>query len=322
MSKISFVIPCYRSEKTIEPVVKSIVSVYEQFDDYSDYEIILVNDCSPDQTFSAIEKICKENHKVIGINLSKNFGQHNAIMAGLNHVSGEVIVCLDDDGQTDPAEVPKLLKALHEGYDVVYARYPVKKHSFFRNFGSAVNELMAKWMLGKDKNLKLSSFFAMKRFISDQMISYEFPFPYLAGMILRITSNIANVEVEHRDRLSGESSYNFKKLMSLWVNGFTNFSVLPLRLFGFIGSIFSIIGAISAVFVIVRKFIYPNIPMGWTSTMVLILVVGGLNMLICSIIGEYVGRVFISLNRIPQYVIKQKLNYSEEDIEEDKNDKI
>ena len=316
MEKVSFVIPCYCSKETIADVVLSIEKIMTTTKEFT-YEVILVNDCSPDSTYETIKKVCAQHPNVCGINLAKNFGQHNAIMAGLRETSGDYIVCLDDDGQTDPGEFPKFFKKLQEGYDVVYAKYPEKKHSFFRNLGSQINEVMAKWMLGKPRHLRLSSYFIMRRFVAEQMVAYEFPFPYLAGMILRITNNIANVEIEHHDRASGESNYTFRSLIKLWINGFTNFSILPLRLFGFIGLIFALIGFTGSLYLVIRRLIHPEIPMGWTSTMVLILAVGGLIILICSLIGEYVGRIFISLNRIPQYVIKEKIDFDQQEDNEE-----
>ena len=186
---VSFVIPCYRSTLTLPNVIQEIENTMDTLEGY-EYEIVLVNDCSPDETFSVIRQLCEKNSKIKGINLAKNFGQHAALMAGFAHVKGDVVVCLDDDGQTPADEVGKLLGKLEEGADVVYAEYEHKKHSLFRNFGSKVNELMTRVMLGKPKELYISSYFAAKRFVIEDVIRYQNAYPYVIGLVLRTTKNI------------------------------------------------------------------------------------------------------------------------------------
>ncbi len=210
--KISFVIPCYRSQNTIGQVVDEIKTKMSDIAGYT-YEIILINDCSPDDTFDKIRKLVSENDNILGLNLAKNFGQHSALMAGFNHVSGDVIVCLDDDGQTPASEVDKLLKAIEDGADVAYARYDHKHHNLFRNFGSRVNDIMTRIMLGKPKDLFVSSYFAARRFVIDEMIKYTYAFPYVIGLVLRTTKNIVNVDINHRDRAQGTSGYTLGKLL-------------------------------------------------------------------------------------------------------------
>ena len=222
MKKVSFVIPCYRSEKTLEGVITEIKDTMGKDGRY-DYEVILVNDSSPDNTWETIQRICEENENVTGINLSKNFGQHAALMAGMRETDGDFVVCLDDDGQTPANEVGKLLDALEDGSDAVYARYGNKKHSLFRNFGSWVNDLMTRIMLGKPKELFISSYFGVKRFVVDDMLRYQNSYPYVIGLVLRATKKIVNVDVNHREREEGRSGYTLKKLLGLWFNGFTAF---------------------------------------------------------------------------------------------------
>lgn len=221
MSKlVSFVIPCYRSEQTIGRVVEEIDVTMKALSGY-EYEIVLVNDASPDDTFEVIRSLCAGRKNICGVNLARNFGQHAALMAGFRHTRGDVVICLDDDGQTPAGEAAKLLAKLEEGYDVVYAAYAHKQHSFFRNFGSRVNALMTRVMLGKPKELYVSSYFAMKRFVAEEIIRYENPYPYVIGLVLRTTKKIANVEVAHRERQIGTSGYTMGKLLGLWFNGFT-----------------------------------------------------------------------------------------------------
>ena len=308
---ISFVIPCYKSENTIGSVVNEIQTKMDQINKY-DYEIILVNDASPDNTYGTIKQLCEKNSNIIGIEHAKNFGQHAAIMDGMSFASGDIVVCLDDDGQTPADEVDKLLDKIEEGYDVVYAKYNHKQHSRFRNFGSQLNKLIMEILLGKPKELYVSSYFAAKRFIVDEILKYKNAYPYIIGLVLRATKNICNVDVNHRGRIEGRSGYSLKKLISLWVNGFTSFSVIPLRIASLIGSVIAVGGFIFALYAIIRKLVDPNRLLGWSSTMAAILIIGGLNLIMLGLIGEYIGRIYISINNSPQYVIRNVINYSEE----------
>lgn len=311
MKKVSFVIPCYRSEKTLEGVISEIKDTMAGLLQYG-YEIILVNDSSPDNTWNTIEKLGSENENIIGINLAKNFGQHAALMAGMRESVGDYVICLDDDGQTPANEVGKLLKALEEGSDAVYAKYGNKKHSAFRNMGSKVNELMTRIMLGKPKELFISSYFGVKRFVVEDMIRYQNSYPYVIGLVLRATKNIANVEVTHREREEGRSGYTLKKLLSLWFNGFTAFSVTPLRIATVIGVFCALVGFAYGIYVFVRRLLDPNMVMGFSSLMCVILFVGGMLMIMLGLVGEYIGRIYISLNNSPQYVIREKIGNREE----------
>ena len=307
MKKISFVIPCYRSEHTISRVVAEINEKMNTLDQY-EYEIILVNDCSPDGTMETIRKLCREMPDVKGIDFARNFGQHSALMAGLRHCSGDYAVCLDDDGQTPANEVDKLLSKLEEGYDAVYAKYEHKHHSAFRNMGSKINELMARMMLEKPAELYVSSYFAVKRFVVEDMIRYENSYPYVIGLVLRATKNIANVTVNHRDREEGTSGYTLKKLLGLWFNGFTAFSVKPLRIATGLGGVSAALGFLYGIYTIIKRLVNPDVPMGFSSTMAAIVFFGGMIMLLLGMIGEYIGRIYISLNNSPQYVIREKIN--------------
>ena len=307
MKKISFVIPCYRSENTLPHVVAEIDEKMRSLTEY-EHDIFLVNDCSPDGTMEVIRKLCKEHDHIKGIDFARNFGQHSALMAGLRHSDGDYVVCLDDDGQTPAYEVDKLLGKLEEGYDAVYAQYDHKQHSAFRNFGSKVNELMTRIMLGKPPALYVSSYFAVKRFVVEDMIRYENSYPYVIGLVLRSTGNIANVSVNHRERESGTSGYTVKKLLGLWLNGFTAFSVKPLRIATGMGAFSAVVGFLYGIYTIVKRMINPDVPLGFSSTMAAIVFFGGMIMLMLGLIGEYIGRIYISLNNSPQYVIREKIN--------------
>lgn len=314
MKKISFVIPCYRSENTIEGVVNEIetaMDVLSKEKKYS-YEIILINDCSPDNTMGTIRRLCKEKQNIIGIGFARNFGQHAALMAGLRQSDGDYVVCLDDDGQTPADEVNKLLEKLEEGFDAVYAKYEHKQHSGFRNLGSKVNELMTRIMLEKPKELYISSYFAVKRFVVEDMIRYENSYPYVIGLVLRSTKNITNVVVKHREREEGSSGYTLKKLFTLWFNGFTAFSVKPLRIATCLGVIFACGGFAYGFYTIIKRFVNPDVPIGYSSMMAALVFFCGMIMVMLGLIGEYIGRIYISMNSSPQYVIRERINADKE----------
>lgn len=310
MEKISFVIPCYNSEHTVGGVVDEIVQTVTAHGGY-DYEIILVNDNSPDNVIDTITELAKANPHVKGLDLSRNFGQHSAIMAGFTYLTGDIVVCLDDDGQTPANEMFKLIDKL-EDFDLVFAEYKNKQHSGFRNFGSKVNDLMARWLLSKPKDLKIMSYFACRRYVVDEVLRYENPYPYMSGLLLRATKKVTNVEVNHRERAEGTSGYSLKKLMLLWINGFTSFSVKPLRFATFIGFITAMFGFLFGIYVIIHKFVVPNSLMGWSSTMAVLLFLGGMIMLMLGMVGEYVGRIYLSINRSPQFVIRKKVGFEDE----------
>ncbi len=312
MKKVSFVIPCYCSALTIEKVVNEIQNAMAKLSAYT-YEIILVNDCSPDNTFEVIEELCRKYSNICGVNLAKNFGQHGALMAGFHQVTGDILVCLDDDGQTPADEVDKLLAEIENGQDVVYARYDHKKHSLFRNFGSWVNEKMAQFLLGKPKELFVSSYFAARRFIVDEMLKYENAYPYVIGLVLRTTKRISNVTVNHREREIGTSGYTLGKLLALWFNGFTAFSTKPLRIATLSGGVFAVAGFLYGIYTVIKKFVNPAVPMGFSSLMAAVLFMGGMLMIMLGLIGEYIGRMYICMNNAPQFVVRDLIPAKEEE---------
>ena len=305
MKKVSFVIPCYRSALTIGKVVQEIKESMAGLADRYSYEMILVNDFPEDDTFEVIKELAEKDAHITGINFARNFGQHAALMAGFHYCDGDITVCLDDDGQTPADEVGKLLDKLEEGYDVVYAKYTHKQHSAFRNFGSRVNELMTRFMLGKPKELYISSYFAAKKFVIKEMIKYRNSYPYVIGLVLRTTKNITNVDVNHREREIGTSGYTLGKLFGLWFNGFTAFSIKPLRVATACGGICAAAGFLYGIYTIIKKFINPLVPVGWSSMMAAMVFIGGMLMLMLGLIGEYIGRIYISMNDAPQYVIRE-----------------
>ncbi len=302
---ISILIPCYNSHNTIEHVVNEIEVAMKG---RSEYEIILVNDCSPDNTMEVIRRLCEEKKYITGIDLVQNFGQHAALMAGFHYVRGDIVVCMDDDGQTPASEIWKLIDAVNDGHDAVYARYGSKQHSLFRNMGSRLNDLMADIMLNKPRDLYVSSYFAVKRFIVDEIIKYSNPYPYVIGLVLRSTRDIVNVDVDHRERLEGNSGYTLAKLISLWMNGFTAFSVKPLRIATCIGGIMAVAGFIYGLITVIRKLLGLNYVLGYSGIIIILTITGGILLLMMGIIGEYIGRIYISLNNSPQYIVRKVYN--------------
>lgn len=304
---LSFTIPCYRSENTVTNVVDEIIAKVQEMSGY-DYEIIAVNDCSPDNTWQVLETLAEGNPKIKCINLAKNVGKHAALMAAFSMVQGDIVIGVDDDGQCPLHELPKLLEPLNQGYDMSMASYPKKKQSLFKNFGSHVNDYMVRFLIGKPKGLVFSNFIARKRFVCEEIIKYKNPYPYLEGLTLRATHNIALVPMEERERQAGTSGYTLKKSLALWVNGCTAFSVKPLRLAAVLGLVFAVVGFLAGFALVIQKLINPAIQAGYTSIMALLLFVSGIMMLLLGIIGEYIGRIYICINDSPQYVIREKKN--------------
>lgn len=304
MQLLSFVIPCYRSAGTLAEVTRQIRETVLADGRYR-YEIILVNDNPADETWQEIRRLKQQDENIFGICMSRNFGQASALMAGYRHVHGDIVVSLDDDGQTPPSEMFRLIDALDEYTDIVYASYPTKHHSLFRNFGSRVNDRMATWLMGKPRDLYMASYYAARRFVIDEMVRCDNPFPYVDGLAIRSTSRFKNVPIDHKDRTQGESGYTFFKLLSLWLNGFTAFSVKPLRVATVMGMLFSLAGFVFAMIVVVRKIILlDQIDAGWSSIVAIVLLLDGILMMMLGLVGEYVGRMYMTMNKSPQYVVR------------------
>lgn len=305
--KLSFVIPCYRSEQTITAVVMEIKD-WTQRNEITDYEIITINDNSPDQVGKVLEHLAEEDRHLKVIELAMNRGKHSAMLAGYRYAKGDIIVNLDDDGQCPLDKLSLLLEAIECGADIAFAHYPKKKQSILKNFGSMVNEWMAQILIGQPSDLQISNFSVLRRFVLNEIIRYQNPYPYMGGLFLRTTAHIVDVEMEERERTSGTSGYTFCKSLSLWLNGFTAFSVKPLRIATVLGGICAMMGFLAGLWVIVRKLRYPEILAGYSSMMALLLFIGGIIMVMLGLIGEYIGRIYICINQSPQYVIRQMIN--------------
>ena len=309
---LSFVIPCYGSELTVETVVEEIRATMESRPEY-DYEVILVNDCSPDGVWNVLKRLALEDRRVKSVNLARNFGQHGALMAGYGMAGGDYIVSLDDDGQTPADEVFSLLDHLLEGgYDLVYGVYDHIQQTAFRRFGSWVNEKMSEMMIDKPRGLKTTSYFVARRFLIQEMLRYQHSYTYIGGLIFRSTQNISTVPVKHRKREIGHSGYDLKKLFSLWFNGFTAFSVKPLRAATVIGVLCAMFGVLFGIYTVVKKLVYTTqIDAGWSSIIVAVTFIGGMILFMLGIVGEYIGRIYICMNQAPQYVIREVVSEEE-----------
>lgn len=305
METISIVIPVYRGAQSIGPLVDRLEATVGS---RRKLELVLVNDGSPDDSEQVCRAIAQARPHVKFVNLSRNFGEHNAVMAGLNHATGGIAVIMDDDAQNPPEEVIGLVEQVERGFDVAWSRYQKKQHSWFRNFGSRLNDRVATVLLRKPKDLYLSSFKAINRFVIDQVTRYRGPYPYLDGLILRVTQNYTTVLCEHRGREAGKSGYTLRKLVSLWLNMFTSFSILPLRLTSLIGVVVALIGVVLAVAFLVERLVNPELQRGWASLIVTLLVVSGIQLTALGMIGEYVGRLFLMDSGRPQFVVRDRVN--------------
>ncbi|HCN07900.1 MAG TPA: glycosyltransferase [Lentisphaeria bacterium] len=301
---VSIVIPCFNSAATLGETVRRI---RDTLANRFELEFILVNDGSADNTWQEILNLQVQSQTVKSIDLMRNFGEHNAAITGLRFVSGDTAIIVDDDLQHPASEILKLLDELAKGYDVVYGRYIDKQHSLWRNIGSSLNDKLATILLNKPKSLYMSSFKAMRRPLVDAVCAYDGPFVYIDGLIFWTTENIGQVDVEHTARSDGRSNYNIRRLVRLHLNLATGFSVIPLRVASLSGVVMAVLGAILAAFFVYEKLTRHdlNIPIGWASTIVCLLVIGGIVLAMLGIIGEYVGRIFLSLNRKPQSVIRE-----------------
>lgn len=304
---ISVCIPCYRSAKTLPKVVAAIREEFAKHEGY-EYQMILVNDGSPDNTFEVIAQLCEEDENIIGMNLSRNHGQASAKIAALRYATGDALVYMDDDGQHPAEGIFRLVSKVEEGYDVVYAHFPKKKTSVFKKLTSDLHNKIAEWTGNKPKGIHRSSFVAWSRFALECVKNYHSPFPSAGAYLLCVTDKFANVEMEHKKRIEGSSGYTLKKLVGLWLNSFTNFSIVPLRMASFVGVSCAGIGFLFGIYVVIRKLLHPTVPAGYTSTIAILLFIGGMIMMMLGLLGEYIGRMYMILSNKPQYSVQKALN--------------
>ena len=301
---ISIIIPVFNSEQTIETLVSNIEKTLEN--NY-EFELILVNDSSEDNSEKKCKDLVQKYSNISLFSLAKNTGEHNAIMAGLNNCSGDYAVIMSDDLQHSTSALLELIKyGLKEknNFDVVYTYYSKKKYGFFKNLGSKFNNLVANFLLAKPKNLYLSSFKFMNRFLIQEIIKHQSPFTYIDGLILGTTNKIGKIKVEHNERVHGKSGYTLMKMIQLWSNMSTSFSIFPLRLSLLMGLLLSFVGFIFSLVFIFNKLFNNIFPTGTAAIFVSVTIFSGVILMSVGLIGEYVGRMFISLNKKPQFVIR------------------
>lgn len=309
VSKLTVLVPVYNSEATLGRLVDAVVETLGPR--YQALEMVLVNDGSKDGSHQVALAACERHPEIVRyVRLARNFGEHNAVMCGLHHVTGDCVAIIDDDFQNPVSEISVLVDKLAEGYDVVYSYYADKRHSRFRNLGSRFNGWVASRLLPVPEGLYLSSFKVMSAFLVRTVIDYQGPYPYLDGLVLRSTDAIAAVEVKHDDRAEGRSGYTLRRLLRLWLNMFTGFSVHPLRVASLIGAVMALVGLLMAAFFVTSWalggiFSDRPIPPGWASIIVSITLFAGIQLLVLGVFGEYLGRSFLTQNRTPQFIVRE-----------------
>ena len=310
---LSIVIPLYVSEKTIVPVVEELQQELACIH-IENYEIILVNDCSPDNVLAVAKDIARQDKRIKIISLARNSGQMAALMTGYRHTSGKYIVSMDDDYQTPGNEIGKLIEKLEkDDLDVVFAYYPAQKQSRFRLFGSFVHYKMAEIMLDKPKGVRTNSFYIMRKFVRDEIVRYNNNYPYTYGIIFAITSKCGNVDTNHRHRMFGKSNHSFRKLVGMWLNGFLNFSTKPLRVSAFVGFIVAFFAAVGIIWTTIMRILNPEAPLGWASMIIAILFFSGVQLVSIGLLGEYLGRLYVSVSKVPTTVVRETVNFSYEE---------
>lgn len=309
--ELSVVIPVYGSASILPRLVERLEGSLTEAR-LRGFEVILVHDAGPDDAWSVITRLAQSRPWLVGIDLRKNAGQHNALMAGLSVARGKYIVTMDDDLQHDPADVPAIVACLRNGHDLCYAQFERRRHAFWKRAGSRFNDYVAQRLLNKPAGLYLSPFRGFVAALGKEATRYHGPFVYLDGLLVQSTNRIATITVEHHDRHDGGSGYSLRKSVSLWLQMATSFSIMPLRFVSFIGIAASIISFLMAVVVVLQKLNHPALAVGWPSLIVTILFMGGLQLLALGAIGEYVGRVLLNVNNRPQYVIGETTNLTDQ----------
>lgn len=290
-------------------MIDEIIATVSQRAQY-DYEIICVNDFSPDHVYDVLSKLAAQNSKIKVINLAKNMGKHAALLAGYSFVQGDYIIGVDDDYQCPVYELWKLLEPVEQDQcDMATAKYKKKNQAIWKNLGSKVNVWMSSFLLEKPATLRFENFAVVKRFVIDGLIKYTGPFPYLEGLLLQITRRVVMVDMEERERGDNQKTgFTFQRSLSLFLNGFTAFSVKPLRIATLAGFLAAVFGFLLGIYIVIKKLLYPKILAGYTSTIAVQLFISGFILICLGLIGEYIGRIYICLNRAPQYVIKNTIN--------------
>ena len=301
MGMISVVVPVFNSADCLPELVRRIHSAHKE-----NYQLVLVNDGSKDDSWDVIRSLLDEFPAITGLNLRKNSGQDNALMAGLRQAGGDYVVIMDDDLQHDPRDIGTLYDHCKRGYDVCFAGFSRKKQKGWKNLGSWFNGKMGEIVLKKPRNIYLSPFKVIRKEVVREICRYDGPFPYIDGLILSVTHNLSQVNVRHHDRFSGSSTYSLGQSLAVWIKHMTGFSILPLRIASFVGFLSAVIGFCLAIYYMIFYFLIGTL-LGWTTVVCLLLILGGLILMSLGVIGEYIGRTYLKINSRPQYVVKDIL---------------
>ena len=309
--KVSVIVPCYYSESTVGELTERIVRTVEELDGWEP-EIILVNDYSGDGTMDVIRSLAARFPCVTGIDLARNFGQHGALLCGMRYATGDVVCGIDDDLQIYPEDIPLLLEKLEEGWDAVFGKYKSRSFGKKKNFFGRVSQALLFRLVDRPKDVEMSSFFAIRRYVAEELVRYRGNDPFVQLLIARTTRRITNVPVDHHSRTAGESHYTFRKGLRLFLS-FMSFSTIPLQAATLFGILFSAVGFLGAVIVFIRKLVHPSIAVGWSSLMCILLFVGGILCLMIGIVGDYVGKTLMAVNNTPLYVAREIVGRGEEE---------
>ncbi len=307
MSLYSVVVPVYNSENTLQELYARLKAVFENVL-RQEFELILVDDGSKDRSWEIMEKLHEEDRRVKIIQQARNFGQPAAVLCGFHYVQGDFVITMDDDLQHPPEEIPVMVRALGErpDVDVVLGSYVGRKHSIIRRAGTWAADYATSKMLKKPRNLDMTSFRLMRRFIVDALLQTNVNHPQIGNLLLQTSNRIINVPVQHDARRYGHSGYTFTRLMRDLFFDITTNSAFPLILVRNIGLVSFLVSILLGLFYFVRYFVEGISVTGWTSLMLIILAFNGLILLSVGIIGEYLMHVLDEAKKMPHYVERQK----------------
>jgi len=300
---ISVVIPVYKGSDSLKELYDRLKDTLEKIT--QNFEIILIDDCSPDHSLNIIKEIHQQDLRVKFISLMRNFGQHNAIMCGFNYAQGDYVITMDDDLQNPPEEIMELLNKIKEGFDAVIGRPKEKKHAAYRNVGSFLVGKSFKVIFGKPEDIKMSSFRVLSRELVHAIIAVKTPNPMVDALILSNTLNLANVDVKHDERRFGKSNYSLSKSIKLALDLLVNYSTIPLRVISLNGFVFALIGLLLGIYVIAMKLSGAFPVEGWTSVISLLSIFSGVIMMSFGVVGEYLARIIGEVAYFRQFSIKE-----------------
>jgi len=301
--QLSIVVPVYKSADCLGELTRRVADALKGT--FDSFELILVNDASPDQSWQAIETLVGEYDFVVGINLRKNAGQDGALMAGLREARGDAVVIMDDDLQHDPADIPALTARLRDGFDVVYAAFDRKKQAPWKNLGSWFNGLVATWLLKKPAAAYMSPYKAMDRDVVAEIIKYDGPFPYVDGLVFTSTDSFAEIPATHHPRFAGKGNFTLLRSLAVWLRLATSFSAIPLRLVSLTGAILALFAFLAGAYFLAEAAIEGRSVEGWLSLIVGVFFLGGIQLIGIGAVGEYVARMYLTLSKRPQFIIRE-----------------